>query len=88
MKLHLLVIDLGKTVPSGRFGFNWKRGDPQEMFLPAAVGLHRKFAGAVDWHRVLQRFAFSGGSFARAGHEVRLMPARCVKPYVQANKSD
>jgi hypothetical protein len=50
MKLHVLGIDLGKTVFSfGWAGFNWQSGDPQAMFSQATVGIHGELGSAVDW---------------------------------------
>ena len=51
MKLQVLGIDLGKTVfHLVGLRFNWQGGAPQEMFSHPPAGLHREFAGAVDWH--------------------------------------
>ena len=50
MKLHVLSIDLGKTVfHLGGLGSNGQGGS-QEKFSPAAAGLFCQCAGAVDWH--------------------------------------
>ena len=54
MKLHVLGIDLGKTVfHLVGVDSTGKSGNSQEMFPQAVAGLHREFAGAVDWHGVL-----------------------------------
>ena len=45
---------------------------------PRCVVATEACAGSQYWGRV----------FAQAGHEVRLLPAQFVKPYVQANKND
>jgi transposase len=37
---------------------------------------------------VVSRAHFLGRALREQGHEVRLMPAQYVKPYVQTNKSD
>ena len=51
MKLHVLGIDLGKDGFSfGGAGFSGQGGDSQAMFSDPSAGLHREFAGAVDWH--------------------------------------
>jgi transposase len=57
-----------------------KRGQVEKFFArlePAVVGLEA-CGGAHHWGRVLQGL----------GHEVRLMPAAYVKPYVKRNKTD
>ena len=57
-----------------------KRGQVEKFFArlePAVVGMEG-CGGAHHWARVLQGF----------GHEVRLMPAAYVKPYVKRNKTD
>jgi transposase len=57
-----------------------KRGQVQRFFAklePAVVGMEA-CGGAHHWGRVLQAM----------GHEVRLMPAAYVKPYVKRNKTD
>ena len=45
---------------------------------PRAVVATEACAGSQYWGRV----------FARAGHDVRIVPAQFVKPYVKANKND
>lgn len=57
-----------------------KRGQVEKFFAqlaPAVVGMEA-CGGAHHWGRVLQAL----------GHEVRLMPAAYVKPYVKRNKTD
>jgi transposase len=57
-----------------------KRGQVERFFArlaPAVVGMEA-CGGAHHWGRVLQTM----------GHEVRLMPAAYVKPYVKRNKTD
>jgi transposase len=57
-----------------------RRSQVEQFFAglaPCAVGLET-CGGAHHWARVLQR----------QGHEVRLMPAHYVKPYVKRNKTD
>jgi transposase len=57
-----------------------KRGQVQRFFAklePAVVGMEA-CGSAHHWGRVLQAL----------GHEVRLMPAAYVKPYVKRNKTD
>ena len=73
---------------SSRDRWNWailirrqlKRGQVEKFFTklaPAVVGMEA-CGGAHHWARLLQRL----------GHEVRLMPAAYVKPYVKRNKTD
>ena len=51
MKLHVLGIDLGKTVfHLVGLDSSGQGGDPQAMFSHATAGLHREFASAVDRH--------------------------------------
>ncbi len=57
-----------------------RRSQVEQFFAglaPCVVGLET-CGGAHHWARVLQR----------QGHEVRLMPAHYVKPYVKRNKTD
>lgn len=57
-----------------------RRSQVEQFFAglaPCVVGLEA-CGGAHHWARVLQR----------QGHEVRLMPAHYVKPYVKRNKTD
>jgi transposase len=57
-----------------------RRGQVEPFFAglsPSVVGLET-CGGAHHWARLLQR----------QGHEVRLMPAHYVKPYVKRNKTD
>src|ERR1700704_75 len=89
MKLHVLGIDLGKTVfhlvgldSTGRLVIRKKCSRTQLLAFTANLEV-----------QLIGMEACSGAHFlARAlraqGHEVRLMPAQYVKPYVQTNKSD
>ena len=54
----------------------------------AALALYREPEGGPNRHGSLRRITFSGAGVARPGHEVRLIPAQYVKPYVKTNKSD
>jgi transposase len=57
-----------------------RRGQMESFFAglsPCVVGLEA-CGGAHHWARLLQRL----------GHEVRMMPAHYVKPYVKRNKTD
>jgi transposase len=89
MKIYALGIDLGKTVfhlvgldSSGQVVVR-KRCSRTQLLA---------FTGNLEV-QVIGMEACSGAHFlGRAlreqGHEVRLMPAQYVKPYVQTNKSD
>jgi len=57
-----------------------RRGEIERFFakLPASIVGMEACGGAHHWGRVLQGL----------GHEVRLMPAAYVKPYVKRNKTD
>lgn len=70
------IDDTGQVVLRRRL----RRGQVTKFFAdlePAVVGMEA-CGGAHYWARVLQGFA----------HEVRLMPAAYVKPYVKRNKTD
>src|SRR6202162_6280853 len=89
MELHTIGIDLGKTV-FHLVGLN----------LRGEVVVHKKFSRKQLLHftanlqvKLIGMEACGGSHFlGRAlreqGHEVRLMPAQYVKPYVKTNKSD
>src|ERR1017187_1058614 len=89
MELHTIGIDLGKTV------FHLVGLD-----LRGEVVVHKKFSRKQLLHftanlqvKLIGMEACGGSHFlGRAlrehGHEVRLMPAQYVKPYVKTNKSD
>ena len=89
MELHAIGIDLGKTVfhlvglnQSGEVVVRKKFSRTQLLRFTANLQV------AVDWHGSLRRVAFSRRALREQGHEVRLMPAQYVKPYVKTNKSD
>src|ERR1700728_2425146 len=89
MELHAAGIDLGKTFfhlvgvdASGRVVVRKRCSRTQLLIYTANVRV-----------RVIGMEACSGAHFLgralrQQGHDVRLMPARYVKPYVKANKSD
>jgi transposase len=89
MELHSIGIDLGKTV-SHLVG----------MKLSGEVVLRKKFSRTqllrftaklkVDLigMEACEGAHFLGRALREQGHEVRLMPAQYVKPYVKTNKSD
>jgi transposase len=89
MKTNMIGLDLAKSVfqVHGVDGAGQvfvrkqlKRGQVEKFFAklaPSVVGMEA-CGGAHHWGRVLQAM----------GHEVRLMPAAYVKPYVKRNKTD
>lgn len=89
MKTIMIGMDLAKSVfqvhgvdSAGQVVIRrqLKRGQVEKFFAklgPAVVGMEA-CGGAHHWGRVLQEL----------GHEVRLMPAAYVKPYVKRNKTD
>ena len=89
MELHTIGIDLGKTV-SHLVGLN----------LRGEVVVRKKFSRLqllrLTANRQVQLIGmeacggshFLGRALREQGHEVRLIPAQYVKPYVKTNKSD
>src|SRR5664279_3444143 len=89
MKLHVIGIDLGKTVfhlvgldSTGRAVIRKKCSRKQLLVFTA--NLEVEFIGMES----CSGSHFLGRALREQGHEVRLMPAQYVKPYVQTNKSD
>jgi transposase len=89
MKIHALGIDLGKTVfhlvgldSSGQVGVR-KRCSRTQLFA---------FTGNLQVQLIGMEACsgahFLGKALRAQGHDVRLMPAQYVKPYVKTNKSD
>src|SRR5918999_5315482 len=88
-KISMIGLDLAKNVfqvhgtdASGQVVVRrqLRRSQVEGFFAalePCVVGMEA-CGGAHHWARVLQRL----------GHEVRLMPAHYVKPYVKRNKTD
>jgi transposase len=58
------------------------------MFSHPTAGVHCEFAGALIGMEACSGAHFLGRALRQQGHEVRLIPAQYVKPYVQTNKSD
>ncbi len=89
MELHTIGIDLGKTV-FHLVGLNLRgevvvRKKFSRMQLPRfTVNIHVELIGMEACGGVL----FLGRALREQGHEVRLIPAQYVKPYVKTNKSD
>ena len=89
MKLHVLGIDLGKTVfhlvgldSTGKVVIRKKCSRRQLLVFTA--NLEVELIGMES----CSGSHFLGRALREQGHEVRLMPAQYVKPYVQTNKSD
>jgi transposase len=89
MKLHVLGIDLGKTVfhlvgmdSTGKVVVR-KRCSRRQV-LAFTANLQVQLIGMES----CSGSHFLGRALREQGHEVRLIPAQYVKPYVQTNKSD
>jgi transposase len=89
MELHAIGIDLGKTVfhlvgvdSSGAVVVRKKCSRTQLLTYTANVRVHRIGMEACSGSH------FLGRALREQGHDVRLMPAQYVKPYVKTNKSD
>ena len=89
MELHTIGIDLGKTI-FHLVGLN-QRGEvvvrrklSRKQLLHFTANLQVKLIGMEP----CGGSHFLGRALTEQGHEVRLMPAQYVKPYVKTNKSD
>jgi transposase len=89
MELRAIGIDLGKTVfhlvgvdSSGAVVVRKKCSRTQLLTYTANVRVHRIGMEACSGSH------FLGRALREQGHDVRLMPAQYVKPYVKTNKSD
>src|SRR6266568_6900675 len=89
MELHTIGIDLGKTL-FHLVGLN-QRGEvvvrkkfSRMQLLHFTANLQVELIGM----EACGGSHFRGRALREQGHEVRLMPAQCVKPYVKTNKSD
>jgi transposase len=89
MKLHVVGIDLGKTVfhlvgldSTGRVVI--RKRCSRAQLLAFTANLEVKLIGM----EACSGAHFLGRALREQGHDVRLMPAQYVKPYVQTNKSD
>ena len=89
MKLKTLGIDLGKTVfhlvgldSTGKVVIRKKCS--RKQLLAFTANLQVQLIGMES----CSGSHFLGRALREQGHEVRLMPAQYVKPYVQTNKSD
>jgi len=89
MEVHVIGIDLGKTVfhlvgvdSSGTLVVRKRCSRTQLLTYAANVSVHRIGMEACSGAH------FLGRALRDQGHDVRLMPAQYVKPYVKTNKSD
>jgi transposase len=89
MQLHTVGIDLGKTL-FHLVGLN-ERGEvvvrkkfSRKQLLHFTANLQLELIGM----EACGGSHFLGRALREQGHEVRLMPAQYVKPYVKTNKSD
>src|SRR5437899_159585 len=89
MELHTIGIDLGKTVfhlvglnPRGEVVVRKKSSRKQLLHFTANLQVELIGMEACGGAH------FLGRALREQGHEVRLMPAQYVKPYVKTNKSD
>jgi len=89
MEIHAIGIDLGKTVfhlvavdSSGNVVARKRCSRTQLLAYTANVRVQRIGMEACSGSH------FLGRALREQGHDVRLMPAQYVKPYVKTNKSD
>src|SRR3981189_1833775 len=89
MELHTIGIDLGKTIfhlvglnQNGEVVVRKKFSRKQLLHFTANLQVKRIGMEACGGAH------FLGRALREQGHEVRLMPAQYVKPYVKTNKSD
>ena len=89
MEIHAIGIDLGKTLfhlvgvdASGSVVVRKRCSRTQVLTYTANVGVK------VIGMEACSGSHFLGRALREQGHEVRLMPAQYVKPYVKTNKSD
>ncbi len=89
MKLHVLGIDIGKTVfhlagqdESGKILVKKRCSRSQLLHYTANLSIHIIGMEACSGSHFLAR------ELNKQGHEVRLMPAQYVKPFVKTNKND
>src|SRR5258706_14303732 len=89
MEIHAIGIDLGKTLfhlvgvdACGSVVVRKRFSGSQLLAYPANVRVQRIGMEACSGSH------FLGRALRQQGHDVRLMPAQYVKPYVKTNKSD
>jgi transposase len=89
MELHTIGIDLGKTV-FHLVGLNLlgevvvRKRFSRTQLLRFTANVHVELIGM----EACGGAHFLGRALREQGHEVRLIPAQYVKPYVKTNKSD
>src|ERR1700722_11332560 len=89
MQIASIGIDLGKTTfhlvalgPAGQVLV--RRKFPQKQLLTYTANLVSSLVGLGS----LFGGAFPGPTLRAQGHDVRLIPAQFVKPFVKSNKND
>src|SRR5215470_16766375 len=89
MEVHTIGIDLGKTLfhlvgvdASGAVVVRKRCSRVQLLAYTAKIRVHRIGMEACSGSH------FLGRALREQGHDVRLLPAQYVKPYVKTNKSD
>ena len=89
MEVHTIGIDLGKTLfhlvgvdASGTVVVRKRCSRAQLLAYTAKIRVHRIGMEACSGSH------FLGRALREQGHDVRLLPAQYVKPYVKTNKSD
>ena len=89
MEIHTIGIDLGKTLfhlvavdSSGTVVVRKRCSRAQLLTYTANIRVHRIGMEACSGSH------FLGRALREQGHDVRLLPAQYVKPYVKTNKSD
>mgnify|MGYP001105833966 CR=1 FL=1 len=89
MEIQAIGIDLGKTLfhlvgvdSSGAAVVRKRCSRTQLLAYTANIRVHRIGMEACSGSH------FLGRALREQGHDVRLMPAQYVKPYVKTNKSD
>ena len=89
MELHALGIDLGKTVShavslNNRGGAAIRKGLSRIQLLRFTANLKADLIGMESCGGA----HFLGRALREQGHELRLIPAHYVKPFVKTNKND
>src|SRR3977135_1428571 len=89
MELHAIGIDLGKTLfhlvgVDSRGNIVIRKRCSRTQLLAYTANVRVGLIGM----EACSGSHFLGRALRQQGHEVRLMPAQYVKPYVKTNKSD
>ena len=89
MQIHSVGVDLDKTtfhlVALGAAGKVLVR---KNIVTTATAGVHREHADVADRLGSLFWTHFLGRALRKQGHDVRLIVAQFVKPFVKSNKND